>query len=264
MNSKSRVLGVIPARYGSTRFPGKMLHPIMGKSLLERTHERAKQSSLLDTLVVASDDARIHDHVLSFGGTSYMTSSTCPTGSDRIAEALKTYSELDSYDIIVNIQGDHPCLSPHTMNALVSVLQNSPDAVMATAVMQIECESDYHNPHIVKCVMDTKGNALYFSRALIPFGKNGVQPGVNYYHHLGIYAFRRDFLLKFGELPATPLQMAEDLEQLKVLEHGYRIKLVIVDDVAIGVDVPEDVKKVEKHLCMKQNISLSPAASSPL
>lgn len=254
-------LGIIPARYGSSRFPGKPLVPILGKSLIQRTYENAQKCETLDELVVATDDRRIFDHVRSFGGNVVMSGLNCPTGTDRIVDVLHACRNYDSFSIIVNIQGDEPCLSPSTLQAVIHTLLLS-DAEVATAVTPLP-ETEATSSHIVKCVMDQQGHALYFSRALIPSGKNlAFRTNVPYYRHIGLYAFKRPFLMQYPHLPPTPLQLAEDLEQLKILELGYRIKTAIVDDVSLGVDTPEDIKKVEQYLC-QQSTSLSLAESSP-
>jgi 3-deoxy-manno-octulosonate cytidylyltransferase (CMP-KDO synthetase) len=257
----AQIIGIIPARYGSTRFPGKPLFYISGKTLLQRTYENAKRSSVLDDLIVATDDQRIFDHVQSFGGKVVMTSENCPTGTDRLAEVLEKYPNWTQAAAIVNIQGDEPCLDPATVNEVARILISDPQADMSTAATPLLSEEDAQSSSIVKCVMDQFQNALYFSRALIPSNKKqNFNSKVSYFRHLGIYAYRPHFLLKYQKLSATPLQIAEDLEQLKVLEHGYRIKVAIVDHVSIGVDTPEDVNKVEQWLC-KQNSFLSQAAS---
>lgn len=255
-----KIIAMIPARYASTRFPGKILAPISGKTLIQRTYENASRCKLLNGLVVVTDDDRIFDHVKGFGGDVVMTSVTCPTGSDRIAEALRNNSRFDDVSIVVNVQGDEPCLDPTIIQKVIEILQNDPSAVMSTAVMKLESQEEAQSPSIVKCVMDAQQNALYFSRALIPAGHTQqMRPGVTYYRHMGIYCFRRDFAVKYAELPATPLQLAEDLEQLKVIEHGYKVKTAVVDSFSIGVDRPDDIQKVEQWLC-KQNTSLSQAA----
>ena len=250
---KKKVLGVIPARFESTRFPGKPLAKILGKTLIQLTYENAKNCEVLSDLVVATDDQRIFDHVISFGGKVVMTSN-CQTGTDRIAEVVFSNKEYDEYDTIINIQGDEPCIETDVISKVIHALDDQ--ASMSTAVMKLESETDAMDPSIVKCVFDKNGNALYFSRALIPAGKTlTFNHNVDYYRHLGIYCFKRDFLLKFAALSETPLQLAEDLEQLKVLEHGYKIKVAIVHSISIGVDTPEDIKKIETILC-KQNLFL--------
>lgn len=252
----AKVIGIIPARYGSTRFPGKPLVSILGKSLIQRTYENAKRCTLLDDLVVATDDSIIFDHVKSFGGRPVMTPVDCPTGTDRLAYAVSHDDSLGHADLVINIQGDWPLLDPSVVASVISVLQNDPKASMSTAVVKIEADEDLTQSSLVKCVVDRNGNALYFSRSIIPGGLQGQrQPQVTYYKHLGIYGYRREFLMTYASLPATPLQLAEDLEQLKALEYGYSIKTAIVEHFSIGVDTPEDVKKVEHILCT-QNISL--------
>lgn len=262
--SKSKVIGIIPARYSSSRFPGKILASIAGESLIQRTYFNAKRCSLLETIVIATDDRRIYDHVTSFGGRAVMTSVTCPTGTDRLVEAFRNHAELHDAEIIVNIQGDEPCLDPYVIERIVGLLEADPQAVMSTAAVPLTCEEEACSSAIVKCVIDCHNNALYFSRALIPSGHNlKWQHGHPYYRHMGIYAYKRDFLLQYGEIPQTPLQRAEDLEQLKVLESGFKIKVAVVDHFSIGVDLPEDIQKVEKWLCNnKQSTSLSQVESA--
>lgn len=251
-----KIVGIIPARYGSSRFPGKPLADILGKSLIQRTYENAKKCSLLDDVIAATDDKRIFDHVLQFGGKAVMTSPHCPTGSDRLIEAVENGPRLREASIIINIQGDEPCLEPIVIEQVVQLLLEDPSAVMSTAVMKIHSEVEALNPSVVKCSMDCRGQALYFSRALIPGGPGAkFNPSLTYFKHIGIYGYRREFLLTYGKLPQTPLQLAEDLEQLKVLEHGYRIKTAIVESTSVSVDHPEDIKKVESLLC-KQNTYL--------
>lgn len=261
---KQKIIGIIPARYGSSRFPGKILAPIGGKTLIQRTYENAAQNTLLQNLTVATDDARIYDHVKAFGAAVVMTSPSCHTGTDRLVEAITNNPNLADADIIVNVQGDEPCLDPQIITQIVDLLLNDKEAVMATAAVQIKSEEEAHDPSIVKCIIDNQENALYFSRALIPAGHEGkMQPNTTYYRHMGIYAYRTHFLLKYTKLPKTPLQLAEDLEQLKVIEHGFRIKVAVVDSFSIGVDNPKDIQKVEQWL-LKQNTFLSQAASAPL
>lgn len=251
-----KIIGVIPARYGGIRFPGKPLSLILGKTLIQRTYESARKCSLLEALIVATDDRRIYDHVRSFGGEVSMTSTECPTGTDRIVEAIKQNGRYSSASVILNIQGDEPCIESHVISAVANELIRDPEAVMSTAVVKLESASEASNPSVVKCVINQRREALYFSRTLIPSGKTAAfRNDVTYYGHLGIYGYRRDFLFRYAELPVTPLQSAEDLEQLKVLELGYSIKVAIVNSCNLGVDVPEDIKKVERFLC-KQNLSL--------
>jgi 3-deoxy-manno-octulosonate cytidylyltransferase (CMP-KDO synthetase) len=248
-----KVIGIIPARFGSTRFPGKPLASIFGKTLIQRTYENACQCTALEKVIVATDDQRIFDHVISFGGLAVMTSSDLPTGTDRLAEAVEMSVQCAHDAIIVNIQGDEPCLDITIPTQIIQQLQQDPLAMMSTAIAPLNNHEEALSPHVVKCVIDGEGNALYFSRSLIPGNKSGqFSPSITYYKHIGIYAYRRSFLMKYSSLSPTPLQQIEDLEQLKVLEHGYRIKTAIIKEGSIGVDTPEDIKKVELELC-KQN-----------
>lgn len=249
-----QVIGIIPARYQSSRFPGKPLALIHGTSLLQHTYTNAKKVKGIDHLVIATDDDRIFKHAKEFGAAVVMTSPDCPTGTDRLAEVVRTHTSFSSADIIVNIQGDEPVIDPLAIDAVIQKLVNDKEAVMATAVTLLK-EEEAFNPSVVKCVTDNKGRALYFSRNLIPGSKNGFNPSQSYYKHLGIYAYRRDFLLKYATLSPTALQLAEDLEQLKVLEHGYTIQVAHVKGASIGVDTPEDIQKVEHHI-WQQNTSL--------
>jgi len=247
-----KVFGVIPARYESSRFPGKPLKEIIeGKSLIRLTYENALQSECFDDLFVATDNQEIYDHVKTFGHV-IMTSSECETGTDRIKEAVMEKNLGNDDSIIVNVQGDTPCIEPDVIKQVVDALKDHPEDLMATPVVPTKTEEEALSPSVVKCVMDLEGNALYFSRALIPSGT--YSPDGLYYHHLGIYAFRRKFLYRYSELPPTPLMQREKLEQLKVLENGYRIRVVIVESESFGVDTPEDVKKMKERLC-KKNIS---------
>jgi len=241
------VIGIIPARYASSRLPGKMLLPILGKSLLQRTYECAKHSTKLDRLIIATDDKRIYDHGKSFGAECYMTAIECLNGTERLVDAIKRYPELQKGEIFVNIQGDRPCLPSRSIDATVDALLKCSLDVMTTPIVKIFNREDIDNPASVKCVLDKHGYALYFSRTAIPYPK----PTMPCYKHLGLYAYRKDFLMQYVELADTPLQLQEDLEQLKVLEHGFRIKTVEVDEVDLSVDVPEDIDKVEQWLRQK-------------
>jgi 3-deoxy-manno-octulosonate cytidylyltransferase (CMP-KDO synthetase) len=249
-NKLSKIIGIIPARYQSTRFPGKLLQYLHHKTVVQHTYDNASLSNNLDKLFVATDDIRIKTKVQSFGGTALLTPTSCVNGTDRIIYAINTYKELLNSEIIVNIQADHPCTCPATIDAIVSLLKNNDNADMATAVTCSHSIEDANNPNIVKCVFDNNFNALYFSRSTIPYYHEEVAKP-NYYFHIGIYAYRTDFLLqKLSSMPTTCLQQIESLEQLKVLEKGFNIKIAIVDEPVLGVDVPEDIAKVEKYLCL--------------
>lgn len=253
---KEKAIGIIPARYQSSRFPGKPLSLISGKSLVQRVYENAKRCAALDEVVVATDDERILKHVKEFGGHAVLTSSLCPSGTDRIAEACARHEICKGYQIVVNVQGDEPCLSPEAIAKVVEVLHHDETAVSATTIALLTSEVDAHNTSIVKVVKDLHDNALYFSRTLIPGNKSRhFDPSVTYYRHMGLYAYREEFLQTYGKLPQTALQLAEDLEQLKVLENGYKMKVALVDCQSIEVNHPEDIQKVEKYI-WEQNSSL--------
>lgn len=246
---KKRCIAVIPARFGATRFPGKMLATIMGKSLIQRTYESVALCPLLDDIFIATDDKRLVDHITGFGGKALMTAPECPTGTDRLIEALQKYPEKTHADYIVNVQGDEPCISASTIEACLKVLIDNPTELMSTAVVSITDPHEITNPSCVKCVMSQSGHALYFSRASIPAAKPKGDTPAFYYKHLGIYAFQRDFLFTYGRLPQTPLQLIEGLEQLRVLESGYKIKVATVQHTSPAVDDPEDIQRVEQWLC---------------
>ncbi|KAK3138016.1 hypothetical protein QOZ80_5AG0363340 [Eleusine coracana subsp. coracana] len=240
---RSRAVGIIPARFASSRFEGKPLAPILGKPMIQRTWERVILASSLDRVVVATDDEQIAECCRGFGADVVMTSESCQNGSERCCEAL---NKLDKhYDIVVNIQGDEPLIEPEIIDGVVMALQRAPDAVFSTAVTSLKPE-DAFDTNRVKCVIDNQGYAIYFSRGLIPFNKSGkANPNFPYHLHLGIAGFDSNFLKIYPKLPPTPLQLEEDLEQLKVLENGYRMKVIKVDHEAHGVDTPEDVEKIE-------------------
>lgn len=251
-----KILGIIPARFASTRLPGKLLIPILGKTLLQRTFENACQATILDKLLIATDDKRIFDHVKQFGGQAVMTSIDCPTGTDRLAEVLQKHPECLQADAVVNIQGDEPCVDPKAIEEAVRLLLQDPQASMATIITPLQNEEEALNPSIVKCVKDQQNNALYFSRSLIPSNKKQLfNPHGSYYRHIGLYVYRPAFLLRYQTLQPTPLQLEEDLEQLKVLEHGYRIKVAITDKASIGVDTHEDLNKIERWICTQNTFS---------
>ncbi|KAJ6423394.1 hypothetical protein OIU84_024359 [Salix udensis] len=240
---RSRVVGIIPARYASSRFEGKPLVNILGKPMIQRTWERAKLASTLDHIIVATDDEKIAECCRGFGADVVMTSESCRNGTERCNEALQ---KLDKkYDVVVNIQGDEPLIEPEIIDGIVKALQAAPDAVFSTAVTALKPE-DAFDPNRVKCVVDNRGYAIYFSRGLIPYNKTGkVNPQFPYMLHLGIQSYDSKFLKIYPELQPTPLQLEEDLEQLKVLENGYKMKVIKVDHEAHGVDIPEDVEKIE-------------------
>lgn len=252
---------IIPARWNSSRFPGKLLVVVQGKTILQRTFECALASKKIDELFVATDDQRIADHVHSFGGRVLWTSSTCKNGTERISEALQKESRLQEALMVINLQGDHPCTSPHTLDRVAHLLMEDPSLDVGTAARPIRTKKSFLSPHVVKCVLDKNGRALYFSRSPIPHRIGSYpQKALLGYHHIGLYAYRTSFLLQMASLPETDLQQAEDLEQLKFLELGFAIKVAIVEDEALGIDMPQDLATLEKILC-RSNTSSLPAAS---
>ncbi|HMO51557.1 MAG TPA: 3-deoxy-manno-octulosonate cytidylyltransferase [Kiritimatiellia bacterium] len=241
-----KTIGVIPARYGSTRLPGKSLVAICGKPLVQWVYERARLARRLDGLVVATDDSRIVQAVEAFGGVAVMTRSDHPSGTDRIAEAVAGRQG----DIVINIQGDEPLIDPALIDQLANVMTGEGDWDMATAVCPIHDAADLENPAVVKAVWAADGRALYFSRAPIPFLRDQHDPpaGLQHWRHIGIYAYRRAFLDKLVKTPPCVLELTEKLEQLRALDLGGRIRVVTTEEAGLGVDTPEDVPKAEAAL----------------
>ncbi len=236
-------IGIIPARFASTRFPAKVLAKIGGKPMIEHVWERAMQCQQLDDVVIACDHADVFKTASRFGAKAMMTNPNHLSGSNRVAEAVK---DLE-FDIVVNIQGDEPFADPPTIDSLTMLLKNDAQCQMGTVVKEITDEKDFQNPNVVKCVIDIKGYALYFSRSPIPFNRNANKPAeLKQYRHLGLYAYRKDFLLQYKDWPKSMLEVAEQLEQLRVLEKGYRIKTVVTTADSMAVDTPDDLKKAEQ------------------
>ena len=239
---------IIPARLNSSRFPKKLLALAGGKTVLQRTYECALGSKKIENLFVATDSDEIADHVRQFGGTVIRTSPTCPSGTDRIIEALQNEPSLKESSIILNLQGDHPLTSPETLDEIAALLLSDPEASIATAARPLKTRDEYLSPHCVKCVIDRFKNALYFSRSPIPYTKNHEIIPSSGYLHIGLYGYRPSFLHVLSTLANSDLQRFEDLEQLKTLEMGYRIKVAIVEDRALGIDTPEDLNKLKNLL----------------
>jgi 3-deoxy-manno-octulosonate cytidylyltransferase (CMP-KDO synthetase) len=239
------ILGIIPARYASTRFPGKPLIDLAGKTMIRRVYEQAIQCKRLQKVVVATDDERIRDEVLSFGGNVVMTANHHPSGTDRCLDAFLQQEE--SFHYVINIQGDEPFIEPEQIDLLASVLKHH-NAQLATLVMPVNDTEVLTNPNKVKVVMNTKKEALYFSRAAIPFLKNlPIEEWVrehNYYQHIGIYAYRTDILKEITKLQVSSLEHTESLEQLRWLENGYSIQCAITNHESLCIDTPEDVAAV--------------------
>jgi 3-deoxy-manno-octulosonate cytidylyltransferase (CMP-KDO synthetase) len=236
-----RIIGIIPARYSATRLPGKPLADICGKPLIQYVYEQAKKAKFLEDVIVATDDERILEAVEKFGGKAVMTSPSHPSGTDRCAEVAR---KIDC-DFVINIQGDEPLIPPEVIDKVAEALKESTDETPMTSAATIASEEERENSNVVKVVTDQKGIALYFSRSPIPFYRNPIAPTLR---HIGIYGYRKDFLLKFVSLPQTPLERTESLEQLRALEHGFRIKIVLVDYSPVGVDTPEDLERVRQLL----------------
>ncbi|MDP9146001.1 MAG: 3-deoxy-manno-octulosonate cytidylyltransferase [Actinomycetota bacterium] len=255
------IVGVLPARYGATRLPGKPLADIAGRPLIQHVFDRARCALNLDRVVVATDDERIFKVVKGFGGAVVMTSPDARTGSDRVAQAAET---LDA-EIIVNLQGDEPLVDPLAIDATVDALRSSPHSDMATPAAFIVDPADILSPHVVKVVVDETGRALWFSRAAIPHVRltpadplRSAQEAIARKiarRHIGIYAFRRNALLDFARWPSSPMEIAEGLEQLRALENGQRI--LVVDVASAGgpaVDTPKDLEKVRELLARNETI----------
>jgi 3-deoxy-manno-octulosonate cytidylyltransferase (CMP-KDO synthetase) len=235
------VVAIIPARFQSTRLPGKPLALIDGRPMIEHVYRRAEGARSVQAVLVATDDTRIAEAVDAFGGTAVMTASHHRSGTDRLAEVA---SALEG-DAIVNVQGDEPLIAPQAIDDAVQLLETRPAAQIATLRRAIDHEDERLNPDVVKVVVDASGTALYFSRAPIPFTRPGhPQPPV--WKHIGLYVYRRTALLHLAALPATPLERAEALEQLRALEHGMAISTIETRSDTIGVDTPEDLERVRQ------------------
>jgi 3-deoxy-manno-octulosonate cytidylyltransferase (CMP-KDO synthetase) len=239
------ILGVLPSRWGSTRFPGKPLHLIAGKPLIQHVWERCQQCTGLDEVIVATDDARIRDAVIAFGGKVAMTSPDHLTGTDRIAEAAQAVPQATH---IVNIQGDEPLIDPALIDELAAAMVADPTLDMATAANPLEpSDPAVQDSNVVKVAVALDGRALYFSRSPLPFFRNPVE-GLPVLRHKGIYAYKRSFLERFVTWPPSPMEMAESLEQLRALENGATIKVLLTADTSPGVDTPEQAREIERML----------------
>lgn len=236
-----KCLCVIPARYESTRLPGKPLREIAGKPMIVRVYERAKCAKNISEVLVATDDERIKEAVTASGGLAVMTRKDHKTGTDRLAEVAEKY---DDAELIINVQGDEPLIDPELIDNLAKLFETDSLLQMATVKTEIKNEEEMKNPNNVKVVTDKDGYALYFSRSLLPYPRKAGIAKV--YKHIGIYAYRRDFLLKYAKMESTPLEVTESLEQLRALENGYRIKVIETDKEFVGVDTEEDLKRVNE------------------
>jgi 3-deoxy-manno-octulosonate cytidylyltransferase (CMP-KDO synthetase) len=243
--SSGKVVVVIPARYGSTRLPGKPLVSLNGQPMIQRVYARAKSARRVDRVIVATDDDRIVKAVTSFGGEARMTRADHRTGTERVAEVA---AHVEG-DVFVNVQGDEPLLDPVAVDTAVAALLEDPGAAVATVATPIKVPGDIMDPNVVKVVLDFDDNALYFSRAPIPWVRDtGNTIQVRHLKHLGLYVFQREALLEYPTLPQGELERIEQLEQLRWMENGTKIRVAEVEHDAISVDVPEDVARVEKLL----------------
>ena len=242
-----KAIGVIPARWGATRFEGKVLANLLGKPVIQHVWENAKKAKALDDLLVACDDERILKAVEGFGGKAVYTSPNQPSGTDRLAEVVNAMDVA----IAVNIQGDEPLIKPIMIDSLVMALEEEKTVQMATIIKKIDDDSELTNSNVIKVVVDKNGYAIYFSRYAIPYNRTSeTDPKKKpiHYKHIGLYAFTKDFLFTFKKLPHSSLENAEKLEQLRALEYGYKIKVVETKFDTVGVDRPEDLKRAEEAL----------------
>ena len=238
----NKVIAVIPARYNSTRFPGKMMEMLGNRTIITTTYQNVLETGLFDEVFVATDSELIFDEISKNGGKAVMTGEH-ETGSDRIAEAVQN---IDC-DIVINVQGDEPFLKKDPLKQLIDVFykDDKKEISLASLKIQLKESDEIRNPNNVKVITDNNGFALYFSRSVIPFQRE-LSYDVTYYKHIGVYAFRKEALLKFSSLEMTPLEISEKLEQLRYLENGMKIKMVETDFVGIGIDTPEDLEKAKK------------------
>ena len=259
---KQKIIVCIPARYGSTRFPAKVLAKDTGKFLIQHVYEQACMAKLPGKVIIAADDKRIADAAKSFGAECIMTNPDCPSGTDRIAEAVKKLEDggqkteetknypLSANDIVVNLQGDEPEIDPANIDAVARLLVDNPKFPMATLAAEFETQSQISDPNIVKVVTRDAGlRAIYFSRSPIPYDREnaGIGPIKNHLRHIGIYAYRKDFLLKITKLPQTPLEKLEKLEQLRAIENGLDILVAKVKHTCAGIDTPEQYAEFVKR-----------------
>lgn len=243
----ARTLVAIPARWGSTRFPGKPLHFIAGKPLVQHVWERCQECKQIDDIIIATDDARIAEVASSFGAQTVLTDPNHPSGTDRIAEAAKSFPD---HRVIINVQGDEPLISSGLIDELACSLRDDPSVQMITAAAPIQDAAQISDPNVVKVIFDTQGDALYFSRSPLPYQRN-PDAWPRSYRHLGIYGFQRSFLFQFVSWPPSRLEQTESLEQLRALENGTRIRVALTNELSPGVDTPEQAAAIEKHLIGK-------------
>ena len=247
------IVAIIPARYGSTRFPGKALADLAGKPMIQHVYEQTLKASLVSRAIVATDDRRIADAIHQIGGEAIMTSTSHETGTDRLAEVAHGLEA----DIVVNVQGDEPLIEPSMIDQAIEPFLNNPDLKMGTLKSRVRCLHDFLSPNVVKVVTDNNGYALYFSRSPLPFFRDKWQDlkdeafasgRLLCFKHVGLYVFQRDFLLEYAAMPQTFLELSEKLEQLRALENGIKIRVVETEFESLGVDTPEDLNKAKERL----------------
>jgi 3-deoxy-manno-octulosonate cytidylyltransferase (CMP-KDO synthetase) len=236
-----KILGVIPARFSSTRFPGKVLAQISSKSMLQHVYERASQARYLSSIIIATDNEKIQQSARSFGARVRLTRADHISGTDRVAEV----AAAENAEIVVNIQGDEPLIDPSAIDAAVLPLIHEPEVKMATLKKKIEDPREITDPNVVKVVTDVAGDAIYFSRCPIPFARDGAGD-TPWFKHIGLYVYEREFLLEYAALPVGPLETAERLEQLRALENGHKIRVTETEYESIGVDTPADLERVSR------------------
>ncbi|ADQ81843.1 3-deoxy-manno-octulosonate cytidylyltransferase [Riemerella anatipestifer] len=241
---KQKIIAVIPARYQASRFPGKLMELLGDKTVISTTYQNVVETGLFDEVFVATDSEVIFNEIKENGGKAVMTG-THETGSDRIAEAVKDIE----CDIVVNVQGDEPFLKKEPLKQLISIFDEDKDKSISLASLKIKLEQwdDIENPNNVKVITDNNGFALYFSRSVVPFPREKTDD-LQYFKHIGVYAFRREALLEFSSLPMKPLEIAEKIECIRYLEYGMKIKMIETDFVGVGIDVPEDLEKAKQLL----------------
>lgn len=247
-------IGIIPARYGATRFDGKLLADLCGKPVIQHTWENAKKSKSIEDLIIATDDKRIYNAAKGFGAKAIYTSKAHKSGSDRLTEVI---SSIDT-NIVVNIQADEPLLHPSMIDDVVSPLLKNKDIQMTTLCHRIKDEYELFDRNVVKVIRDRKGFAMYFSRSAIPYKPRSTNNGhrvSNHYKHIGLYAYTKDFLFTFKSLPQSPLEKIEKLEQLRVIENGYKIKVIETKYDTVGIDIPEDLVKATEVIKGSRQLS---------
>ncbi len=239
-----KILCVIPSRISSTRLPRKPMLPIQGKPMIQWVYENASRCNILTDVIVATDSEEIASHIQDMGGKVVMTDPTIQTGSDRVAAVAKDYPDVD---VVINLQGDEPFINPRMLEQLVSPYLQGESPDMTTLARPLDMQTNYTSPGAVKVILDRQGNALYFSRSPIPYFRT-EECRAPVYHHLGLYAFRRDFLMTYKTLDQTPLEKIEALEQLRVLEHGFKIRVCLTEDKTLEINTPEEYEQAQQFV----------------